>query len=165
MKKTIFISLLFIGLTSFGIHKFFVSIYQINYNQKAKRIEITARIFVDDLNSILYKKYKQKTHLGEANETAEDVGLMKKYLAEKLLIKVNNQITIIQFVSKEMEGNTLISYYKIENIGKIKTLEIKNTTLFDLSSDQQNIFQTTIYGKKESQLLTVDNVIYLLKVE
>ena len=40
---------------------------------------------------------------------------------------------------------------------KIKTLEIKNTSLFDLNSEQQNIIQTSIYGKKQSLLLTANN--------
>jgi hypothetical protein len=109
------------------------------------------------MNTVLNKKYNQKTHIGETNETAEDLVLMKKYLSEKILIKVNNQSKSILFLSKELEDNTLICYFKIENIKNIKTLEIDNSALFELSSDQQNIIQTTIYGDKESQLLTNDN--------
>ena len=49
MRKTIvvFFSLLIIvGLSSFGFHKFYVSIYQINYNQKKQMLEITSRILI-----------------------------------------------------------------------------------------------------------------------
>jgi hypothetical protein len=59
----------------------------------------------------------------------------------------------------------LICYFKIDNINKIKTFEIKNTALLDLSTDQQNIIQSFIYGKKESQLLTFDHPSVVLEIE
>ncbi|MEN9488690.1 MAG: hypothetical protein RL494_955 [Bacteroidota bacterium] len=166
MKKSLFLSSLFlvtISLSSFAIHKFYVSIYQINYVSEKKMLQITSRIFIDDLNDVLKLKYGQKTHIGEATETVEDLALMKKYIADHFSIKINGQQKGIHYLSKELEGNVVICYYNVKEIAKIKTFEIQNTTLFDLNSEQQNIIQTTIYGKKESLVLTVDNVKGLLK--
>jgi hypothetical protein len=39
-------------------------------------------------------------------------------------------------------------------ITSIKKIEVENTILMDLTSEQQNIIQATINGKKESLLLT-----------
>lgn len=165
MKKSIIIGLfLFVGLTSFVAHKFYVSIYQINYNQDKKILQITTRIFTDDLNRMLEKKYNKKTNLGEKNETPEDIQLMNLYLLDNFSIKINGQQKTISFVSKELETNVLIGYYSIKDIAKIKTIEIQNTTLLDLNSQQQNIIQTTIYGKKESLLLTEETVSGVIKV-
>ena len=83
MKKSILYTLLFLTimcLSSFGVHKFYVSIYQVNFNQKKQMLEITSRIFMDDLNDILKSKYNQKTHIGETSETPDDIVLMKKYI-------------------------------------------------------------------------------------
>jgi hypothetical protein len=148
---------------SFGIHKFYVSIYQINYAPEKKMLQITSRIFSDDLNEVLHKHYNKKTFIGESNETPEDVVLMKKYILEHFSIKVNGQQKAINYLSKELEGNVVICYYNIKEISKIKTLEIQNTALFDLNSEQQNIIQTTFNGKKQSLLLTNDNVKGMLK--
>ena len=166
MKKSItyiFLFLSIISLSSFAMHKFYVSIYQINFNQKKQMLEITSRIFIDDLNDVLKAKYNQKTNIGEPNEKAEDVILMKKYILDRFSVKINGQQKNINYLSKELEGNVVICYYNVKEISKIKTLEIQNTTLFDLNSEQQNIIQTTIYGKKQSLLLTTDNVKGLLK--
>ncbi len=166
MKKSIFYFILCfacIGFCSFGFHKFYVSIYQINYNQKNKRIEITSRIFVDDLNTVLFKKYNQKTHLGEVLESQEDLELMKKYLLDNISIKINGQKKALNFLSKEMENNVLIGYYNIKNISSIKTFEIQNTSLLELNPDQQNIIQTTFYKKKETLLLTPSTTVGVLK--
>ncbi len=166
MKKSIiyiFLFLAIIGLSSFVVHKFYVSIYQVNYNQKKQMLEITSRIFIDDLNDVLKTKYNQKTHIGEPNESPQDVALMRKYMLDNFSIKINSQQKSISYLSKEIEGNIIICYYNVKEIPKIKTLEIQNTTLFELNADQQNIMQTTIYGKKKSLLLTPDNVKGLLK--
>ena len=57
--KIVFIAIFFIGLCSFTIHKFYVSVTQINFVPEKKVIQITARFFIDDLNNALEKKYKK----------------------------------------------------------------------------------------------------------
>lgn len=165
MKKYISLSLLLVfALSSFAIHKFYVSIYQINYAEKSKMLQITARIFEDDLNAVLQKKYNKKTHIGLVNETEDDRDLLKKYFNENLSIKVNNQLKPITFVSNEAESNVVICYFKITSISKLKSIEIKNTALLDLNNEQQNIMQINILGKKKSLLLTNENVKGLLNM-
>ncbi|HLF52152.1 DUF6702 family protein [Flavobacterium sp.] len=166
MKKIIsytLLGLVFLTLTSFGVHKFYVSIYQINYAPEKKMLQITSRIFIDDLNDVLFRNFNKKTHLGEQNESPEDIILMKKYISDHFSIKVNGQQKAINYLSKELEGNVVICYYNIKDISKIKTLEIQNTVLIDLNSEQQNIIQTTISGKKQNLLLTDGEIKGFLK--
>lgn len=167
MKKILrllFLMMFFTSIMSFVAHKFYVAIYQVNYAQDKKMIQITSRIFVDDLNSILKEKYKKRTLLGEASESVDDVVLMKKYLAENFVLKVNGQTKAVNFLSKEMEGNVLICYYNVKDVSKIKTLEIQNTVLLDFTNEQQNIVHTKIYEKKQSFLFTSENVKGMLKI-
>jgi hypothetical protein len=166
MKKNTFytlIAIIFLTLSSFGIHKFYVSIYQINYASEKKMLQITSRLFVDDVNAVLYKKFGKKTFLGEKNESQEDVNLMKKYILDNFSLKVNGQLKPINYLSKEMEGNVIICYYNIKDISKIKSLEVKNSALIELNSEQQNIIQSTIYGEKQSLLLTEETLSGMLK--
>lgn len=164
MKKGLFIGLLlFIGLSSFGIHKFYMSIYQIDYAADKKRLEITSRIFVDDLNKALQLKYSKTTHIGESTESTEDIGLMNKYLLAHFTIKVNGIAKPILYVRKELDHNVVVGYYKINDITKITSLSIHNSVLTDVFSDQQNIIQATFNGKKESLLLTAENIDGVLK--
>lgn len=165
MKKTVFLFALFIILNSFVAHKFYVSIYQIEYAAPKKMLQITARIFADDLNYVLQQKYNTKTHIGEANESPEDVILLKKYLSEKISIQINGKPKPIQFLSKELESNVVICYLNVRDVSKIKTLEIENTALFEVDPDQQNIIQTKIYNKKQNLILTAENVKGLLKMQ
>ena len=158
-KIVVFFSLLLIiGLSSFGLHKFYVSIYKINYNQKKQMLEITSRIFIDDLNDVLKIKYAKKTHLTEKVETVEDVNLMKKYLLDNFIITINGKPQTINYVNKETENNIIVCYFNVKNISKITKISIKNTSLFELNDEQQNIIQTNIYNKKEDLLLTPSTI-------
>ena len=166
MKKTIlitFFGLLFLTLTSFSVHKFYVALYQVNYAQEKKMLQITTRLFIDDLNNTLEKKYQKKINLGSEKETEEDLNLFKKYFAEKFSVKVNGQTKTLLFLSKEMEGDVLICYFSIKDIHKINTLEIYNSVITDNISEQQNIMHFNVSGVKNTLLLTESNTKGLLK--
>lgn len=144
-------------MSSFVVHKFYIAIYQINYVPEKKMLQITSRIFIDDLNTALERKFSIKTHIGEPNETAEDVVLMNRYLFEKFRISINGNIKSMHYNSKELENNIVIGYYSIKDISKIKSIEIRNSALMDVFLEQQNIIQTNINSKKESLLLTSES--------
>ena len=166
MKKTIlitFFGLLFLTLTSFSVHKFYVALYQVNYAPEKKMLQITTRLFIDDLNNTLEKKYQKKINLGSEKETEEDLNLFKKYFAEKFSVKVNGQTKTLLFLSKEMEGDVLICYFSIKDIHKINTLEIYNSVITDNISEQQNIMHFNVSGVKNTLLLTESNTKGLLK--
>lgn len=152
----LFVGSLFLTMTAFSLHKFYMGIYQVNYAPEKKVLQITSRIFIDDLNKALEKKYKRKTiHIGTALETPEELVLLKKYLAENFTIKVNGLLKPIVFLSKETdEDDVLVCYSKSIDIPKIKTIEIFNSVLMDWSPEQQNITHITAFGTKNSILFT-----------
>lgn len=161
--KNIFFISLFVLLTSMTAHKFYVGIYQINHDAKKKMIQVTTRIFIDDINHALEKKYKINTHLGDKNESIEDKNLLKKYLLEKLKLNVNGENKPLTFLSKEMENNVLICYLNSKEISKIKSLEVENSILTEIYEEQQNIIQATFNGEKKSLLLTSETIKGMLK--
>ena len=157
MKKTIlitFFGILFLTLTSFSVHKFYVALYQVNYAPEKKMLQITTRIFVDDLNNAVGKKYSKKINLGAENESVDDVNFLKKYFSEKFYIKVNGQTKPILFLSKEMEGDVLICYFSVKEIQKINSLEIYNAVITEGNAEQQNIMHFNVSGVKNTLLFT-----------
>ena len=166
MKKIIvylFCGVFFLSLTSFGFHKFYVAVYQINFAPEKEMLQITSRVFADDLNKALEKKYNKKHYIGTAKESPEDVVLLKKYFAENLTIKVNGQSKSMNLLSKEMEGDVLICYLSAKGISKLKSIEVHNTILVDWDSEQQNITHFTILGTKQSFLFTASITERMLK--
>lgn len=56
-----------------------MAIFQVNYVPEKKMLQITSRIFIDDLNLALEKKYGKKAFLGTEKESSEDQLILKKY--------------------------------------------------------------------------------------
>lgn len=166
MKKgLVFALLLFfsISLSSFGVHKFYMGIYQINYASEKKMLQVTSRIFVDDLNKTLEKKYNRKFFIGSDKETVESVELLKKYLAENFTIKINGQSKTMNFLSKELDDDVLVCYLNLKDISKISSLEIHNSVLIDCFPEQQNLVHVTVFGTKKSCLFTETSTREVLK--
>lgn len=126
-------------------------------------LQITSRIFMDDLDYVLEKNFKKRVNIGETNESEEDVAMMKKYIGDNLSIKINGKPKQIHFLSKEIDNNVVVCYFSIKDISKITSIEIKNKVLLDLNSDQQNIIQTNINGKKKSLMFEGENFTEILK--
>ena len=144
-------------------HKFYVAIYQVNHAKEKKMVQITGRVFIDDINEAIEKKYRKKSSIALDNETPEEVELLKKYIAEKFKIKVNGQSKQLEFLSKESEDNVLIFYLRITDIAKITSLEVENTMIMENHFEQQNIIQANFNGNKHNLLLTSENNKGMLK--
>ena len=166
MKNSIKIPVLiflFIGLTSLTVHRFYVGIYQVDFVPQKKRLEITTRIFADDLNDALTKSFKKQTNIGAQNETPEDVTLMRKYLASHFKIYLNDQQKNMNYHSHEIENNVVICYLTIKEVTKISKIEVENSILTEVHDEQQNIIQFNNNGKKQNLLLTSSTTKGMLK--
>jgi hypothetical protein len=79
MKKKYSISFLvsFLSLTSFGFHKFYVAVYQINFAPERKCYKSLLGFC---MNKALEKKYNKKHYIGTDKESPEDLVLLKNIL-------------------------------------------------------------------------------------
>lgn len=152
--KSAVLLLLFLGLTSMAAHRFYVAIYQIDFVPQKKRLEITTRIFMDDLNDAVTKAYKKSTNIGSAKETPEDIALLKKYLTEHFKLTINGKPKAFNYLSSEVESNVVICYLSIKEITKVNSLQVENSILIEVHNEQQNIVQYNNNGKKQNLLLS-----------
>ena len=165
-KAYLYISfVLFFGLSSFGFHKFYVSIYQVEFVPEKQRIEITARIFMDDLNLALEKEFKVKAHIGEKSETSEDVQNLQKYMNQHWRVSIDGKVAKTIFHNKEIDNNVVIIYLKINDVKKFNNIQISNNALLDLYSDQQNIIQTNFYNTKRNFIFTGNYFVENIRVK
>ena len=72
------------------MHPYHVGSVEINYNSKTKVFEISARLFLDDLENGLNKKYNQTLHFGRKKKKAINKAL-ENYFSEYFKLKNNNK--------------------------------------------------------------------------
>jgi hypothetical protein len=146
--------ILFSFLSAFTLHKFYVGVFQIDYFKEKKAVQITVRLFIDDLEKALYKKHNKHIYITTKDEIAEANTLIANYLSEKLKIKINNKSQTLQFLSKEQEDNIVICYLKIPFKDNIKELDIYNNVLSDVFNEQQNLVHLNLNSNKKTLLFT-----------
>jgi len=161
-KKRLLI-LLILPLFAFTAHKYYLSMADINYNEKEKSLQIIINVFMDDIELSLNKKYDIDLRLTTQKElkTADDY--FEKYLNEYFKISVNSKKLNYTYLGKEYDGNIVFFYLEIPNVSNIKTIEVSNKVLVKDFDKQQNIIKATIGDKKKSEILTKKNDKALLK--
>ena len=159
----LFVFAIMMLLTSLTVHKFYVSVTEVAYVESKNRIEITTRIFIDDLEKGLEKKYNKKINLATKEEIPEAKEFIKGYLNQRVQANVNNKTAEVIFLGSEVENDVLICYLKIDFSEKITTFELYNNVLTEIYADQQNLIHTNINNTKRSFLLTKSEKIALIK--
>lgn len=167
MKQTVKVFILFLGLlalTSFTLlHKFYVSVTQVEYNQEENSLQIITRLFVDDIEDLLQERYNNTITLGEGEESGKVDFYLKDYMDQKMLFTVNRKQVSFNFIGKEYEEDLLICYLEIENITQLESVQISNQILMDLFEEQQNIIHVKKEKKRKSIILEKGNDTGMLK--
>jgi hypothetical protein len=155
--------LILVLFNSFSVlHKFYVSITQIDYVEEQESLQITSRIFIDDLED-LFRELYDKTIVLDVDQESEMVEFyIESYIKEKFNIKINGENVTMNYLGKEYENDIMFCYLEMENIKDINAIEISNKILFDKFDDQKNIIRLKINNKNKSFVLTQDEQIGLL---
>ena len=161
--KILFLAIVFPLLSFTALHKYYVSVTEVEYVKEQKAVQITSRIFIDDFEKMLRERYDKDITLAIDDEKSTVNFYTKKYLKEKLKIMINEQEVEFKFLGKEYEDDIMISYLEIENIDIISSIKVANQVLFDVFPDQQNIVRFKINSKNKSFLLTKESDKGMLK--
>jgi hypothetical protein len=139
------------------IHPFFVSMTDLNFNDKDKTLEVSVRIFTDDFENTLRKYHKDKIDiLHPANKTLMNE-YVSNYLKNHLQISINNSQVSLEFLGYEQEEESIWSYFQVSNITSIQKIEIENSLLYELTHNQINLVHAKVGSKEQSSRLDYPN--------
>ncbi len=153
-KRLSFLILFFIGFQVFSAHPFYVSICELDYNREAESLEISLRIFTDDIENTLQNWSSKKLYLGEPNEIAQADSLLKDYILQVFSIKIDKEKPTLIYLGKEVEQELTWIYLEARNIPDFDEIEISNRLLFQSYPSQTNLVHVNHRQKIKSLLLT-----------
>lgn len=148
--------ILLLPLLAFGtVHKFYISVTQVRYSEKDEALQITSRVFIDDINMVLSQRYDTSTALGSTEESETDVAVLEKYLRSKFIVRVNGETVAYTFLGKKYDADMLILYIEAPKVTLENTtsISVENEILTDLYDEQQNVLHYNIKGIKKSFVL------------
>ena len=154
MKKYFFL-LLILPLISFqGLHKFYVSVTEIEHNSEAQTLQIISRVFTDDMENLLKTRSAEELYLTKNEEHPSADKYLQKYLSQKLEVEVDGEQYPLKYIGKKYDNDMLIFFIEVEKVSSVNRILVRNEVLTDLFPDQKNVVHVEVRDQTKSLLLS-----------
>ena len=134
-------------------HPFYVAVTEVNLNTSDKTLEVSCKLFADDLEQIIEKNNRVELDISSDKDKAKFDSYIPAYIKNHLSLAVDGRNYPLAYIGFEKEKESAYCYFQIENISSIKKLDITNSLLHDFTADQINIIHVTVNGKRQSTKL------------
>ena len=140
------------------IHPYYVSVSESVHNQEKSSLQITKKIFYDDLELVL--KNENKNENFDILNSKKDLvnSYIENYIQKNMLFKIDGKLKELKYIGHEIINSRINSYFEIKNIKNIKSIEIKDTSLLEYFDNQENLTYFEIDNQRFTIRLRKDNV-------
>ncbi len=139
-----------------------MSVTHIKFVPKQEVLQITMRLFIDDLQFELNTLNKTTIELATDREPKKIDSIYMNYLSNNFSVEVNKLPKNLTFIGKEYDSDMAVFYLEIPKIKEIKNIRIENNILNKSFTDQKNIVKFNINQKQKSFILIKDKLIALI---
>ena len=151
------------GAMRISAHPFYISVCQVDHNPNAGALELSFRIFTDDLEQALEAMGTDRLRLGTERESEKADLYIGRYLARHVEIEINGQRVNAAFLGKEVDSDAIWCYLEVEHIPVLKTMTMTNTLLLETFEGQVNLVHVNANGQKKSLLFNGQQVRQMLE--
>ena len=166
--RCIIVGCFFLCLISWsGTHKFYLSVTQLNYSEKEHSLQMTSRLFIDDLNSLMLKRYNIDAHFETKDQHPMAMQYLELYFQKKFKLFINGKSLEYRILGQKRDTDVVVFFIEATGVylTDVQELEVYNALLTDLFDEQQNVVHLKINNQKKSFLLMKDKPSGLLKLD
>ncbi|APG61256.1 DUF6702 family protein [Christiangramia salexigens] len=158
MKKGLVILAAFFILTSFNsaFHDTYLSVTEIEYKQEQESLQIVSRVFIDDFENVLSKRYQSEVSLSYKEDLKKNKQLISRYINQKLNINIDGEKRSLKLLGSKFDADQIVLFIEAKNINSFNRVKVENLLLTDMFDDQKNIVHVK-YGDKIESMLLVKN--------
>ncbi|WP_018477106.1 DUF6702 family protein [Pontibacter roseus] len=152
MLKSFLLVLLFSLVSTFAnAHDYHASITDVRFNPRSQSLEVAVKVFTDDLEAALSRRFKTKVSYNKAEQVQQYV---KEYLTNSLVFELTPGKPLpANFVGTEQEADVVWVYLEVPvKQEALSHLYVRNVVLQELFNDQMNIVNLDYKGKVYSTL-------------
>ena len=127
-------------------HKYYTSLAQVEYNVEEKTVEVTLRVFADDLELALTRRAGREVSL---DKTKDADRLVLAYLRDTFEIKNREgEVKALKWVGMELRAGVAWLYVEAEMPEGLSGARLRNHVLFELFAEQVNTVSVRYPGAK-----------------
>ena len=147
-----------LGVPRHAVHPFYISVCQVDHNPDTGALEMSFRIFMDDLELALEAMGTERLHLGTEREAEKTDLYIGRYLARHVVIEINGRRVNTAFLGKEVDPDAIWCFVEVENIPVLESMTMTNTLLLETYEDQVNLVHVNANGQKKSLIFDIQQV-------
>jgi len=134
-------------------HPFYVSVTEIKHNPKTQAVEVSCRMFYDDLEHALEKDNKTPLDIVKPADKAQLNRFISEYVKKHLNIKVDGKPLNLSYVGYEIQEDGAWAYFEVKGVTSVKKIEIHDELLNAMHAEQINMLHVTVGGQRKSTKL------------
>lgn len=131
-------------------HPFHISVTEILHKPEDKSIQMTIRLFSDDLEMALREfSENQDLDIFKKEDSAYLTTLIGKYVLENVSLSTKKEIEL-NYLGFEYDNDVIYCYVEAMKVRPFEQLTIRNTLLTSTFDDQENLVHVKKAGKVKS---------------
>jgi hypothetical protein len=131
-------------------HPLYISVTEVSHNAKDRILEVSCKVFTNDLETVLEKMSGGRVDLSAAATKAATDKLIDTYVEKHLRLKVDGKPVQLHFVGSEQENDGTWSYFQVNDVSSVKRVDVVDELLYDSFNQQINILHVTVGGQRKS---------------
>ena len=139
-------------------HPFYISVCQVDHNPDTGALEMSFRLFTDDLELALETMGTDRLRLGTEREAEKADLYISRYLSRHVEIEIDGRRVSAAFLGKEVDSDATWCYVEIVGVTELSSMTIKNTLLLETFEDQVNLVHVNANGQKRSLVFNLQQV-------
>jgi hypothetical protein len=141
---------LFLTVSSFlgFLHPYYISVTEIRVNSVQRTVNLSCKLFTDDLQNALDKLYGAKADISKRNAVCDS--LINKYVKERLDISIGKQKADFKFIGYEIEEEATWCYFEAPLPSYEQVVNVRSSILFDFIESQTNLLHCYYNQERKS---------------
>lgn len=139
------------------LHPVYVSRCVLEYNDHTKHIEVSAHLFIDDLEQALSHDGDENLSIGSDRESPQADRIIAAYLSRHLQLYSSQDTIQWHWVGKELSEDYLGMWFYMESgdVPSGQSYTVTYDVLQDILPSQKNILQMKVAHQKDTYFLSV----------
>jgi len=131
-------------------HPFYVSVTEVNHNAGEKTLEISIKVFAEDIEQTIEKMAGSALDIHAEKDKAAFDKFLPQYFGRNLAINVDGKPVKLSYVGFETEKESTYCYFQVDGVNTLKKLDLSNSILYDFNDTQINIMHITVGSSRKS---------------
>ncbi|MDB9836858.1 hypothetical protein OAC51_08150 [Flavobacteriaceae bacterium] len=145
--------------SSSSLHDYYVSSTEVVFVEDKQQLQVTTRVFIDDLEAYFNAQTEDKIQLQPDLEPAKIDSLVHVFFKNNFNIFFDKKEVGIQYIGRQYKEDQILIFAEATEVSPPTSIEIHNTILIPFRSDQQNIVHLKTVNSKKSFLMDASKTI------